>query len=217
MAKGFFSTVQNPGTNERMLWLRDVALPYSGDECLVWPFGREPTGYCSMGRHGKKFYVHRHVCELVHGAPPTPKHHAAHSCNNGPGGCVSPRHLSWKTNAENQHDRFRSQPVNVRYKLLPAQVEEIRALRGKEPVQVTASRFGISVTYTKDIQSGKARSLRTQTNFFSVPEIQAIRAAKGTAREIARRYGGSIDAITNIRNGTTYKYIPFAGKPGDAA
>ena len=109
--KGHVSTPDDPSGSKLMLWIRDVALKYNGDECLIWPFGRDPSGYGSFGRQGRKKYAHRYVCELVNGPAPNPKDHAAHSCDNGPGGCVTRRHLAWKTNAENQVDRWRCEGV----------------------------------------------------------------------------------------------------------
>jgi hypothetical protein len=41
----------------------------------------------------------------MNGPSPTPRHEAAHSCGNGHLGCVSPRHLSWKTHKENMADK----------------------------------------------------------------------------------------------------------------
>lgn len=80
---------------------RDVVVPYDGDDCLIWPFTRLIDGRGQMGRK----LVHRVLCEAVHGPPPTPVHEAAHSCGNGRGGCVTKRHLSWKTPAENMMDK----------------------------------------------------------------------------------------------------------------
>jgi hypothetical protein len=205
--RGIVSTAENPGKSKFMLYIRDVVLPFDGPDCLIWPFSREQTGYAGSVRRGKKMYIHRYVCELIHGEPPTPKHHAAHSCNNGPGGCVNPKHISWKTNAENQLDRYRDQARNVRFKLLPHQVEQVRALRGKEPVSTTAARFGMSVSHTKDIQNGRAR-VGSRLRLFSDDEVHSIRAAPKPVKKIAAKYGVDPEIISKIRRGATYRHVP---------
>lgn len=85
-------------------FIRDVALKHSSDECLIWPFACDANGYGRMNKGGNSQLAHRVVCELVHGPAPTKKHNAAHSCGRGDKGCVSPRHLSWKTPKENSAD-----------------------------------------------------------------------------------------------------------------
>jgi hypothetical protein len=120
---GQVSTVDRPNGSKLMLWIRDVALKHDSDDCLIWPFSGSSNGYGSTVRQGKKLYIHRYICELVRGPAPTPKHHAAHSCDNGPGGCVNFKHLSWKTSAENQLDRFRGPRRKVpRDKLQPGHI-----------------------------------------------------------------------------------------------
>lgn len=86
-------------------FLTDVVMKHIGDECLIWPFAKSGVGYGQVVIDGKKVNVHRQVCTELHGQPPTSRHEAAHSCGNGHLGCVSPRHLSWKTASENQMDR----------------------------------------------------------------------------------------------------------------
>jgi hypothetical protein len=81
---------------------------YPHDEwCLIWPFSRDPrVGRGQMGDEEDQ-WAHRVMCREVHGPAPSPKHQTAHSCGNGHLGCVNPRHLSWKTNSENQLERYR--------------------------------------------------------------------------------------------------------------
>jgi hypothetical protein len=81
-------------------WLREIAIPYSGDECLIWPYAKDSDGYGSIRNRG----VHRVVCEEVNGERPTLKHEAAHSCGNGHLACCAPSHLRWATHAENMAD-----------------------------------------------------------------------------------------------------------------
>ncbi len=76
------------------------------EECWAWVFQRDRRyGYGFINIGGKKKLAHRVVCEAVHGAPPTAKHEAAHSCGKGHEGCVNPHHLAWKTRTENEADK----------------------------------------------------------------------------------------------------------------
>ncbi len=80
------------------------ALGYKGNACLLWPYATA-RGYGKAWVGDRLVTVHNHICRIVHGAPPTPKHHAAHTC--GLRGCVSPRHVRWATPAENESDKLR--------------------------------------------------------------------------------------------------------------
>lgn len=79
---------------------------HRGDECLIWPYGRNGRGYGAVTFRGKQVGAHRAMCILTHGDAPAADSHAAHSCGNGHKGCINPHHLSWKTPTENQRDRF---------------------------------------------------------------------------------------------------------------
>lgn len=92
---------------EPQRYFREVVLSYDGENCLTWPYGRDPGGYAQFNWGGRKRKVHRIVCEEVNGDAPTDTHEAAHECGKGHLGCVSPRHLSWKTRAENEADKKR--------------------------------------------------------------------------------------------------------------
>jgi hypothetical protein len=133
---------------------------HRGRGCLIWPFSRV-NGYGNFGQtiDGKKviFYAHRYMCELVNGPPPTPEHEAAHECGNGPGGCVHPEHVIWKTKSDNQRDRaFHGTKSNGPVgKLTEAAVEQIRALKGKKLQREIAEMFGISRANVSLIHLGK--------------------------------------------------------------
>jgi hypothetical protein len=78
---------------------------YEGDDCLTWPYALDKkTGHGSVNVNRKIEDPSRLMCRLAHGEPLTPKHEAAHSCGKGHRGCVNPKHLSWKTHAENMAD-----------------------------------------------------------------------------------------------------------------
>lgn len=135
---------------EPLKWLLDVALRCTGDECLQWPFGKFPNGYGSVKNHGRAVPVHRLVCLLAHGEPPTPLHQAAHSCGQGATiCCVNPRHLRWATVTENQHDKLIHGTLvrgerNVKSRLTEADVREIRKLRGVMTQRAMAKQFRVA-------------------------------------------------------------------------
>jgi hypothetical protein len=95
---------------------------------------RDGKGYGTVSFERKIYRASRLMCEKVNGPPPTPEHHAAHSCGRGHDGCVHPKHLDWKTASENQADTVLhgtcKQKGGTRQKLTDEQVAEIRAWRG---------------------------------------------------------------------------------------
>lgn len=108
------------------------AREYAGDECLIWPYANK-RGYGAIYLGGRKRTVTRVLCEETYGPPIGDRNEAAHSCNNGHLGCVTLRHLSWKTRRENEDDRMlaghvrRGEAVS-NSKLTEVQVLEIRKL-----------------------------------------------------------------------------------------
>lgn len=140
------STVSGKGKSAA--WLMEH-VSYRGDGCLIWPFARiRQEGYGMLGFEGKIWRAHRFMCTLVHGEPPTPEHHAAHSCGNGKGGCVHPEHVSWKTVTENQLDRRKHGTSDGakgnRTILSTKQIAEIRSLNGIINQYDIAKQFGVS-------------------------------------------------------------------------
>jgi hypothetical protein len=128
------------------------------NECIIWPFALKSNGYASFRQNYKMLYAHREVCKIAHGGPPTPKHHAAHSCNNR--ACVNAGHLRWATAEENAKDKTKhgTQPYGEKVhnaKLTKEQVRVIRNLRGKAPQSKIGEMFGITQSHVKDIQLGK--------------------------------------------------------------
>ena len=86
-----------------LMWLMGH-IHYRGDDCVLWPYSTDTKGYAQVTvgvRQIKK--ANRIMCELAYGPPPTPRHQAAHSC--GIRHCINPRHLSWKTQSENEADK----------------------------------------------------------------------------------------------------------------
>lgn len=143
-----------------MSFYTDVVLIYEDDECLIWPFAHIPKGYGVMYMDGKLALVSRLVCEYVNGPSPTPKHQAAHSCGKGHLGCVTKRHLSWKTRKENEEDKL-DHGTRIRgerhssAKLTEDDVREIHSLKGIVPQLTIATRFNVSPSNISLIQSGK--------------------------------------------------------------
>lgn len=136
---------------EPMRFVQEVALLFDGDECLPWPFGKGTGGYGSLMVDRRLRVASRYICELAHGAPPSAGAEAAHSCNNGHQGCVNPRHLSWKTVAENMQDKI-DNGTTLRGELNPSnvlsedQVREIRRLKGTIGAKKIGARFGVCET-----------------------------------------------------------------------
>lgn len=129
---------------------------YQGDDCVLWPFSRCQNGYGSFSAFRKFHYAHRWMCEQTHGPAPSRKHHAAHSCGNQL--CVNPRHLSWKTNSENQIDRRThgtSTKGGTRWKLTPEQVAVIKAANGVLATKKLADLFGVNEVTIRQIHSGR--------------------------------------------------------------
>lgn len=75
------------------------------DECIIWPMYVMKNGYGQVGTDEGMKLSHRYSCELNHGKPPDDKPQAAHSCGNR--ACINKRHLSWKSQAENEEDKIK--------------------------------------------------------------------------------------------------------------
>jgi len=195
------------GNEATKVWIRKH-LDYAEDWCLIWPFSRSQAGYAAFG--GKATAVHRLMCEYRNGLPPTPKHQACHSCGRGKEGCVNPRHLSWKTNQENQIERFKQSGFQPQRKLTPAQVDEIRALQGKMPVADIAEKFNVTPLNIHRIHAGKLwRKDSAHNHIFTADEILRIRASRGlkVAIALAKEFGVSDSTIYRIRKGDSYPHI----------
>lgn len=137
-------------------FIREVAIPFSGDGCLIWPFTRS-RGYGMLRQGNVKRMAHRIICEMVHGGPPSESYHAAHLCGNGHKGCVNPTHLAWKTPSENQRDRWvhgtsSRGEQNGSAKLSAEQAIAIR--RKQISLREAVISYGISRTQFRDIARG---------------------------------------------------------------
>jgi hypothetical protein len=80
------------------------ALNTQTDECIICTLAPQGNGGYPQARLAATgFRLTRLICEIAHGAPPTPKHEAAHSCHQPM--CINPRHLRWLTHEENMAER----------------------------------------------------------------------------------------------------------------
>jgi hypothetical protein len=204
------------GSDEARTWILQHA-DYANDWCcLIWPFGRIQSGYAAVGRDA--LAVHRVMCEYRNGPPPTPKHQAAHSCGRGKDGCVNPMHLSWKTNSENQLERYQHSGPTKRAKLTPSQVDEIMALKGRARIADIAKQFGVSDSNIRGIHAGhlwKDTSTRL-VRVFTEDEVRLIRSVPASvknARQFASELNCNMNAIHRIRGGKSYKWVPESDDP----
>ena len=147
---------------EPMRFYRQVVLTYTGTDCLTWPYSKSGEGYGQIEIDGRTTYVHRLACQDANGHPPSPAHQAAHSCGKGHLACVNRRHLSWKTQSDNEQDKVAHGTSNRgerhgNAKLTDAQVLAIRALKGRLLTREIAQEFGTSARNIAKILSGQRR------------------------------------------------------------
>jgi hypothetical protein len=83
-------------------WLQEH-VSYAGDECLEFPFGKNPEGYGTIKVDGFAS-PHRWMCDRAHPDTKDNGPWALHSCGKGHLACVNPKHLYWGTAKDNQND-----------------------------------------------------------------------------------------------------------------
>lgn len=136
------------------------ALNYNGDECLLWPFSKTNQGYGQIRLGGKLVLASRYVCGEVNGPAPNKTDHAAHECGNGHLGCITPKHLRWKTHTQNQRDKEKHGTLpkgegHFQSKLTEKDVRDILELRGVKSQREIAMRFGVFQTTVSSILTGR--------------------------------------------------------------
>lgn len=144
---------------EPLQYLENVVLPFTSDECLIWPFAQNGVGYGRILFDGVFQSVTRLVCERTHGESPSPEHQAAHTCGKGHTGCCNPGHLTWKTPVANNGDKLEHGTLvhgerHHATKLTERQVAQIRSLRGVKLQREIAAEFGIARNTVSAIQTG---------------------------------------------------------------
>jgi len=136
---------------EALQWLMDHA-DYGLDDCLIWPFSCNDTGYGQLNNGGRTERAHRRMCIIAHGRPPFRGAQAAHSCGRGSSGCVNPRHLRWATRQENmaemsEHGHSNRGSKSPQTTLVDVDVRAIRlAAEQGESQRSISQRYGISQT-----------------------------------------------------------------------
>lgn len=138
------------------------ALTYEGEDCLIWPFGKNADGYAIYRpKHDDRTQIlSRRICEDIHGEAPTPEHQAAHSCGNGHKGCINKTHVRWATPKENCQEKIvhgttnRGQKCHSN-KLSPDDVRRIRKLLLTTPATAIAHSYGVGKSTIYGIKHGK--------------------------------------------------------------
>ncbi len=214
LSEGRLSRIQGEGASAR--WIREHLNYPHRDWCLIWPFSRNENGYALFGR--PLIMVHRLMCEHLNGPPPIDKPEGAHECGNGHLACVNPHHITWKSHSDNLRDKARHGRRLQRYKLTPAKVDEIRALKDRARVDDIAKQFDVTENTIRQIHSGRIwKNDRIDIRIFTADEVRAIRARRGqtTIAAIAREYGVNRSKIERIQRGESYKWVD--GENSEAA
>lgn len=136
-------------------------LDHMWDDCPKWPFARNDTGYGKVNLGGDNRAVHRLVCDIVNGPPPSSDHEAAHNCGKGHLGCFGARCLAWKTTIDNHADMriHGTMPIGEKSpnaKLTEEQAREILArAKNGESQRSLAKEFGVMQSVVSNIKLGR--------------------------------------------------------------
>lgn len=185
---------------------------YDGDGCLTWPYGCDLQGYGHVAYDGKIRGAARVMCTLVNGPPPTPRHHAAHSCGMGHKACVHPKHVEWKTPTDNQLDRAKhgtgNKPGRPGRKLTADQVAAIKALKGQKTQREIGAEFGIRWETVGQIHRGVIYADRPKRyGRTTTPSERRVMATRATE---LRAGGKTFEEIANeigVNRVTARRYI----------
>jgi hypothetical protein len=195
--------VATKGKGKAHQWiLSHVDYPHD-DHCLTWPFSTI-RGYGHFGHLGETFYAHSFMCELVHGKRPSPQHQAAHSCGMGKNGCTNPRHISWKTQSENELDKFthgtaHQLPGRIRTKLTHDDVAQIRRLAPTTTHEDLAIQFGVGRSTIGAILTGRSWNIDRNKHQLFMPsddaKIRDLFQEGHTGSQISRIIGRHVASV----------------------
>jgi hypothetical protein len=214
------------------------ALTYEGDECLLWPYGKNNTGYGQINYEGRPRLAHRLVVCLLTDTPLDYELHVAHApgiCHTP--ACINPRHLRWATVTANSHDKWIDGTMvlgeNCRHSQLTRQ--EVWAIRQDGALDaVAALRYGVSRSTILDIRCGRTwKWLPNEDDSPFVPRPNHLEAAEQKAIEvinliavgtmndtaIGRAASVSNQVVGAIRKGRTWKHLsrPWSEPPAPAS
>ena len=130
------------------------------DQCVEWPFMREPTGYGILRRKGKAVRAHRLSLALKLGLQESYElpddGFALHSPECTSRACVNPHHLRLGTAKENSMDVLRRDGAHPRSVLEQDDVAAIKACLAAGEAQVSlAEEYGVSPSTISLIAHGK--------------------------------------------------------------
>lgn len=85
----------------------DETLILKTDECVMYPYHRNKSGYGWVNISGQTMGAHVYIAKKYIGERPSKKHEVCHTCGNGHLGCVNPKHLYWGTRYDNVRDAMK--------------------------------------------------------------------------------------------------------------
>lgn len=143
---------------EPLDFFKNIVLPYEADACLLWPYAKRDYGHGVIYYEKRMRQVHRVLCMIRHGPPPTSRYHAAHNC--GVASCVNYRHIRWATAKENAADKLihgtdaqgEKHPLAT---LTDDQAKEILLLEGTASQAQIAKMFNVGFRTINNIYRGK--------------------------------------------------------------
>jgi hypothetical protein len=227
--------LKGPRRESSELWaFIHAAVEYEGDDCLIWPFSADTSGYGLIHWKGKQWKAHRLVLALVTGYAPTGRlivaAHAPVICHTRL--CLNPRHLRWDTAANNGLDKWLdkwldgTQEHGEAVRLAKLTRKDVWAIRKSgESTYVLACRYGVSTTQVSHIMNGRSWTwLPNEDGTPYVPNVLAERRKAERERamkaiellaeggrnnvQIGEMVGMAPRTVSAIRNGETWKDLP---------
>jgi hypothetical protein len=171
-------------TSEFLLnFVNEIAIPFRGDGCLLWPSPLRKDNYPLVNVNGKVRIATRYVCTQAHGDPPSPKHECCHSCGNRH--CVNPNHLRWGTKADNIADMFTHGTVYRGTKHFRARLTETDVLKIRE-LAATKNQTEIAEMYSVAPSTVAAIIFRRSWKHLDGGSVRTERLTPEQRREVGR-------------------------------